>query len=258
MAMWTRRQTLLEGSLVLLSNASICSICSGAQHKPEIFGCTVPETRADAFFQNASETRSFITGDEPMIPHSANRNFDYALAHTLAKLTHVFKVKPGFAYYDDSGAMNAYATSAARLNGSDGTILFGERLLKSLLAARENPDVGVAAVCAHEFGHILQYKHGLAKKLQEGQPTAKRVELQADLFAGYFAGIRKRERPGFPAAVFATTQQNFGDDNIRHSNHHGTKKERADAIVQGFNASFQKSMSLDDLIQMSINYVSTL
>jgi hypothetical protein len=33
--------------------------------------------------------------------------------------------------------------------------------------------------------------------LRVGQPTVKRLELNADFFAGYFAGMRKRERATF-------------------------------------------------------------
>ena len=45
---------------------------------------------------------------------------------------------------------------------SDGTVLFGVRLLRKLMNdfANDNPDAAVAAVCAHEFGHIVQYQEG--------------------------------------------------------------------------------------------------
>jgi predicted metalloprotease len=136
--------------------------------------------------------------------------------------------------------------------------LFGQRLLKRLMANNDNPEVGVAAVCAHEFGHILQYKHKLDKKLRDGQPTVKRVELQADFFAGYFAGARKRERPAFPAAVFAMTQYNMGDDMIHNPSHHGTPDERAAAIVRGFETAFKLKRSLAEAIQISMEYVATI
>ncbi len=98
---------------------------------------------------------------------------------------------PGFAYFDDSAGMNAHATTRQLLSRSDGTVLFGRRLLDTLLARREHPDVAVSAVCAHEFGHIAQYKIGIHKQLREGEETVKRLELHADFLAGYFAGCRK-------------------------------------------------------------------
>ena len=63
----------------------------------------------------------------------------------------------------------------------------------------------MATVCAHEFGHILQYQKGLIRPLQGWDSTNRRIELHADFLAGYFAGIRKGKRPSFPAVVFATT-----------------------------------------------------
>src|SRR5262249_35993307 len=47
---------------------------------------------------------------------------------------------------------------------------------------------------------------GCSKRVNAGQSTVKRSELQADYFAGYFAGHRKRERPTYPAAVVALAQ----------------------------------------------------
>ena len=175
----------------------------------------LPDNEVDAFLKTAPDTRMFVTGNEPMIPRSGDKDFDLALAQTLSMISDVFRVTPGFAYYDDYDGLNAYATNRARLNGASGTVLFGQGMLKRLRGLRESPDVAVAAVCAHEFGHILQYKHRLVSRLQAGQTTTKRAELQADFFAGYFAGVRKRQRPSYPAAVFAMTQYGFGDNNLK-------------------------------------------
>ena len=114
------------------------------------------------------------------------------------------------------------------------------------------------AVCAHEFGHILQFKHGLIRKVNEGQPTVKRSELQADYFAGYFAGLRKRERPEYPAAVVAVTQFSVGDHGVTNKNHHGTPKERGAAVVRGFEAAFRQNKNLSEAIQESTAYVMSL
>jgi hypothetical protein len=214
--------------------------------------------QAGAFLNTAGREQLYETGHEPMISNSGDRDFDVALAHTLAMISDEFSVLPGFAYYDDYEGPNALATPAARRQRADGTVLFGQRLLKQLLATRESPDVAVAAVCAHEFGHILQYKHHLDERVGEGQPTVKRVELQADYFAGFFAGIRKREREDFPAAVFAVTQFESGDDRVNHPQHHGTKEERGAAISQGFEAGYRRRLSLSEAIEASLNYVSRI
>ena len=165
---------------------------------------------------------------------------------------------PGFAYYDDDDSNNAYATERTRLNRADGTVLMGINLQRRLRAGQDHPDVAVAAVCSHEFGHILQYRHRLIARVNAGQPTVKRSELQADYFAGFYAGLRKKERPSYPAAVVAAAQGEFGDNNFSNHTHHGTETERANAVVRGFNASFHESKSLGQAIEESTKYVLTL
>lgn len=218
----------------------------------------LPEDEAKQYMDDQTDSRLYITGNEPMIPRSGDKDFDLALAQTLAKISATLGVLPGFAYYDDYDGKNAYATPMVRLNNADGTVLFGQRMLGLLLSGGESPEVSVAAVCAHEFGHILQYKRGLHHIVGAGQPTVKRIELQADFFAGYFAGIRKRDRPNFPAAVFATTQYSFGDNMINHPSHHGTHEERGAAIVKGFEVAFSLKRNLSEAIQISTNYVTQL
>ncbi|TFW33161.1 metalloprotease [Massilia horti] len=193
-----------------------------------------------------------------MIPRSGDRDFDLALAHTLAAVSEKLEALPSFAYYDDYDGANAYATPKVRMNNADGTVLFGQRLLSRLMSGTESPEVAVAAVCAHEFGHILQFKRGLDRVVGVGQPTVKRVELQADFFAGYFAGARKLERPNFPAAVFAMTQHSFGDNMVNHPGHHGTSEERGAAIAKGFEAAYREKCTLAQAIQISTNYVAGL
>jgi hypothetical protein len=256
---FTRRFGVVGGALFIISGLVPGNKAFGqhSRHNP-IYGCMLPRREVGIFFETATEARTYITGDEPMIPKSGDSQFDYALAQTLGKISQVLDVGPGFAYYDDHESANAYATDVPRSNGADGTVLFGQRLLKRLMASNDYPDLGVATVCAHEFGHILQYKHKLDKIVGGAQATVKRVELQADFFAGYFAGVRKKERPSFPAAVFAMTQYNAGDDMINYPSHHGTPDERADAIVRGFETAFTRGRSLSEAIETSISYVTAL
>lgn len=198
----------------------------------------------------------FATGNETPIHSSGDRQFDYALAHTLSRLSDILGVLPGFAYYDDGSDKNAYASRYVRLNNSDGTVLFGLGFLRHALSAREHPDVGVAAVCAHEFGHILQFKRNLEPVLLANQNTVKRLELHADFLAGYFAGVRKRSKHDYPAAVFAVKAHEIGNTAFDDPNHHGTPNERADAVVQGFKIAHDDQKSLDEAIQIGINYVA--
>jgi predicted metalloprotease len=54
----------------------------------------------------------------------------------------------------------------------------GINLLKRLMRRGESPDVAVATVCSHEFGHILQFKHGLIEKVDAGHKTVKEVSCR--------------------------------------------------------------------------------
>jgi len=253
--MWSRREVVAGGMLSLCFGA--CCRAETAR-TPHTFGCSLADEDVDAVYPKGTDTRTYFTGDEPMIPRSGDRDFDYALAQTLAKISDAFGVLPGFAYYDDSDSRNAYDTSRTRLNRADGTVLMGMYLQQQLRAGQDHPDVAVAAVCSHEFGHILQYRHNLVARVNAGQPTVKRSELQADYFAGFYAGLRKKERPSYPAAVVAVTQGNYGDTHFNSPRHHGTEAERSAAVVRGFNAAFREGKTLAQAIEASTNYVMTL
>jgi hypothetical protein len=254
--MWSRRETIAGGMLTLLFGN--CCAHAESSRAPHTFGCCLAKQDVDRVYPAGTDTRVFFSGNEPMIPRSGDRDFDYALAQTLAKISDAFGVLPGFAYYDDSGSLNAYATERTRLDRADGTVLMGINLQRQLRASRDNPDVAVVAVCAHEFGHIVQYRHRLIEKVNAGQPTVKRSELQADYFAGFYAGLRKKERPSYPAAVVAVTQGEFGGNNFSNHTHHGTETERANAVVRGFEAAFREGKSLNQAIEESTNYALTL
>jgi hypothetical protein len=256
--MLTRREVLLGGLLTLIYVRGSDCCAQTRQRRTRGPGCVLTEIQANQFFPADGEQQMFITGQEPMIPKSGDRNFDIALAQTLAKIAATLDVLPHFAYYDDFDGRNAYATSAVRGRRSDGTVLFGQRLLSELMGMGQSPAAAVTAVCAHEFGHILQFKRGLSRIVLEGQSTVKRAELQADYFAGYFAGRRKIEKPDYPAAVVAATQYNFGDNDTESQHHHGTNRERGSAVVAGFKAAYNSRLNLGDAIQSSISYVRTL
>jgi hypothetical protein len=215
-------------------------------------------TSTDEHLAPSTDELLTYTGKEPIIASSGDREFDYALAQTLSRIADTFRVLPGFAYFDDFEGANAYATAIARMKRADGTVLFGQRCLKATLAQPDNPDVGVTAICAHEFAHILQFKLNLRKKLLEGQTTVKRMELHADYLAGYYAGTWKLKKPDYPAAVFASTQFDWGDRKVNNPKHHGTPDERAAAVVRGFEVAYRERHNLAEAVQIGMNYVSSL
>jgi hypothetical protein len=255
--MITRRETVLRGLLTIGWSAVPC-LCHAQSAGPRSsFGCMLVGDEARRLLAASTGHQLFANGNKEIVVKSGDREFDYALAQTLARLADTFEVLPGFAYYDDGGRPNAYATNAKKLARADGTVLFGAGLLKRLLTAPESPDVAITAVCAHEFAHILQYKRGLHDVIGAKQ-TVKRVELNADFLAGYFAGTRKSQKSDYPAAVFATTQHGAGDMDVGSPGHHGTPNERAAAIVRGFEVAYRERRPLAEAIQIGLNYVSVL
>lgn len=255
--MWTRRETVVGGALTLLFGGLQNCSCALASAAPHSVGCLLADADFHSVYPNGTPTIR-VSGNEPIIYNSKDRNFDFALAQTLAKISRAFGVVPGFAYYDDSDTANSFATPLVRLKNRDGTVLMGINLFRQLRNTTDSPDVAVAGVCSHEFGHIVQFKYGLINKVKAGQPTIKRIELQADYFAGYFAGFRKRERPSYPAAVVALTQRRLGDTAYNNEQHHGTPLERGAAVVRGFEASFRENKNFYEAIQESTQYVLQL
>lgn len=255
--MVTRREVTLGGLMTILWGLQSCTCNAQSLRSRHTFGCILTPDEAEQFLATSTSQQLFVTGNEPIIASSGNRDFDYALAQTLSRLSDAFEVLPGFAYYDDFDGKNAYATNVRRLSRADGAVLFGKRLFILTMSAREHPEVALSAVCAHEFAHILQFKQGLDRSLLAGQSTVKRVELHADFLAGYFAGTRKLQKPDYPAAVFAVTQYSAGDNIVNHPNHHGRQEERAAAVVRGFEVAYRDRRSLADAIQSGVNYVSS-
>lgn len=142
------------------------------------------------------------------------------------------------------------------MDKADGTVLFGKDLLKAQLS-EDSGGVAVMAICSHEFGHIVQFKKNLISKLNSGQSDVKRSELHADFLAGYFAAHRKHESPDFPAAEFAMVAHQLGDFE-ESPQHHGTPKERAAAIVEGFKTFKDDHLGFDDAVEMGVQYVLSL
>jgi len=252
--MLTRRETVLGGALTLLWGG--CACAQGERERG--LGCMLEPQQAEPFLATATEPQAFDKPQEKLIASTGNPHFDLALAQTLSRLTDVFGVLPGFSFFDDYDGENAYATTATKLKRADGTVLYGKRYFINTMGMPDNPEIGVVATCAHEFGHIVQYKHGLHKQLKIGQSSVKRLELHADFFAGYFAGARKREKPDFPAAVFAANRYSRGDFATHKAQHHGTPDERAAAVVRGFETAYRERRSFTDAIGIGVDYVERL
>jgi hypothetical protein len=195
-AMITRRH-LLAGGTASIVFYPVCACC-----QPSYKGCSITADHANALVDSEQVWFSYNS----VTTGSGDRDFDRALAETLQFLSDRFFILPGFAFFDEPGSPNAFACPTRRLGRSDGDVLFGRKLFRLIMSRREHPEIGVVSVCAHEFGHIAQLKYGIRNRLVGLDQRVKRLELHADFLSGYFAGLRKRERPDFPAATFALTQ----------------------------------------------------
>jgi hypothetical protein len=164
---------------------------------------------------------------------SGDRTLDRAIGTTLSRLSDLFEVHPGFGFFDDGQAPNAYATTRTMVPGTSGSVVFGVTLLRRQIQQAPS-GVSVMGVLAHEFGHIVQFTTGVHRTLSAGQSTARLAELHADFLAGYYAGRRARSNTGMDTDSLGDAFRAIGDMNREHPNHHGTPRERVRALTAGF------------------------
>jgi hypothetical protein len=234
-ALVVRRDVLLGGTVTVRWLRMGCP-CHAQTTSGHALGCYIPSEDAPTYFGRTHSAQAFARGDETLEPRSGDRYLDEALAQALATIGGAFDVLPGFSYYSGPDDDNAYATPEPRLQRTDGTVLFGVRLLKELLALTESRDAAIVSVCAHEFGHVVAYKTGLQRKLVPDASKTYRGEQFADFMAGFFSGLRRRALADYPAVVFATTLRGLAG-NTRGT--HGTQAERGEAVAEGFKAAYQ-------------------
>jgi hypothetical protein len=165
----------------------------------------------------------------------------------------VFGVNPGISYYDDGAQPNALAIPTAILPVPadiddlgplaefllrwDGIILLGVNLFKQEMVLQgAGPNLPLAAIVAHEFGHIMQYKAGMSP---EGP---WQMELHADFMAGWYLGrVRFLAEGGFitseaPESLKVSVKKFFeiGDYAFNDPLHHGTPEERSRMVQTGY------------------------
>jgi hypothetical protein len=129
--MITRRH-LLGGGTVF---AVFYPICAGCQSLYK--GCSITVDQADALLDSEQVRFSY----DSVTTGSGDRDFDRALAQTLQFLSDRFFVLPGFAFFDESGSPNAFASHTRRMGRSDGDVLFGRKLFRQIMSRRERPEI---------------------------------------------------------------------------------------------------------------------
>ncbi|HKY93777.1 MAG TPA: hypothetical protein VJL84_00670 [Kiloniellales bacterium] len=195
---------------------------------PRTAGCSLAQGQL-------AEFNSYGYGDPwGVIESSGDPALDRALGKALVRLSGLFGQRPGFGFFDDYGMPNAYATYETTVPGTWGTVLYGMTLFRQLVQGYADEGMAVMMIAAHEFGHIAQYAGGADQQLQAGHYTVKPVELHADWLAGWYLGMRKRDRPDLSLTEAGRFLYSIGDYMTFDYNHHGTPDERVAAAEGGF------------------------
>jgi hypothetical protein len=194
------------------------------------------------------------TGDPAM-----DRDLDRA----LAMVADLMGVNPAFGFYDpaylhnpvghERDAWNAFATAEATdIAGSWGTVAFSLNLFRDELHRHDPSGMSVMTIIAHEFGHIVQYRYG--HQLHVGYP--RKSEINADFWAGYFLGTRKRALPSLRFERAGDMMMRFGRSvNGNPTRSHGDERERLDAAEAGFRVAFVARRPFDQAMAAGLEYV---
>jgi hypothetical protein len=167
-------------------------------------------------------------GDGRLYNSTGNPNWDAGLTGEIHLAETGFMVHPNFGIIQDGNSPNAFAMPrVTNPNFPDGTVAFGINLLRNELGST-GTGCSTAAIVAHEYAHILQFKAG-------GVPQGKYSELHADFLAGWYIGNRGRWVPTNAfSSMFSFYQK--GDYSFNSPGHHGTPDQRAAAFRAGVEA----------------------
>lgn len=180
---------------------------------------------------------------------------DGLLGLALVGLAELFKVNPGFVFYDDADSPNARATDETVIPGTWGTVAMGRGFFGDTMRLGDK-GLSLIAVCAHEFGHIHQMRRGYQKGLLRRDTTVRPIELHADFLAGYFLASRKKEHPDLDLFTVGETFSTLGDVDVRGRGHHGTPVERTAAITAGYDLFNGGERDIERVAEAGVDYVA--
>jgi len=116
----------------------------------------------------------------------------------------------------------------------EGYILMG-RYFAMQLIQQTGTSLPIAGVLAHEWGHRAQFTYGW---MTQTEPTARRTELEADMWSGLYMGMSKLWTGPYMQSFFQTLF-NIGDYNFNSPGHHGTPNQRYAAGATGLTLALQ-------------------
>lgn len=242
-----------------------CPVCARALAQtgqmvpmPQVPGCVLQGDDATHFAEENGHSWITYSRFAEIFESSGNPELDRAFGVMLVHLSHLFQVNPRFYFYDDGRELNAYATDEVYDDTyPNGTVFMGMNFMNHML--RESPygDILLMAVCAHEFGHIVQYfTSGLAPRLRAMHSTVKYMELHADFLAGFYVARRSSGYETEQLRHLGEGWEASGDTAFNDPNHHGTQAERIAAIEAGFTlAEGSASVTINDAIQSGLAYL---
>lgn len=234
MSTFSRRRLLQTGvALACLKPAAACAQSADSVSQ----GCCILPDQQGLYQMPAAGNKRRPRQTTNEILKAINNNsgqpsaFNRDLGPVLADMSRTFKENPGFGYYDDGSALNAFATSATAINQTGGTIGFGRNMLRKQLEI-DPVGISVVAICAHEFAHILQFRTHLSDRLLRKYSDYCR-ELHADYLAGFFL-FWFQETRGSDLQGVGRSWEDMGPSEFTTNLSHGTAEMRLDCIQQGY------------------------
>jgi hypothetical protein len=194
-------------------------------------------------------------------------NATNAIAAVPLELSREFGMQVVIALYDDgdqgpdgnASAIDKYLWPLMAGPPPEGTLLLGERCFQTLLSNRFQ-FAAIASICAHEMGHLIQYKYVNAElfALRNQDRSVVRTELHADFVCGYYGACRKKVQPDWPVVIQVITQFKFGDQRVADPMHHGTPRQRGEAVQAGFLFGEGQQRTAREVAVAGLQYVRSL
>lgn len=143
-----------------------------------------------------------------------NDDYSYRLLGEMQRSFWNLERNVKFNVIDDCGSGNAFATP------NPPEISLGLKLYRDL-KARPSGILALKVILAHEWAHQVQFENNL---IDRNEP-ARRMELEADAFAGYYMYVGAMSGS---AALMQTLSElhKLGDEEFNSATHHGTSIER--------------------------------
>lgn len=248
-----KRRELLK---LLICGACLPRISAAEEEVPfgqplQALGCSLNTGQATKLM---SRSMTLSALKDKLIETSGDAHLDVTLGKALVRLAAAFHEQPGFGFYDDSRGKNAYASRERVVQGTWGTVLYGQRMFQEVMERANDGGMAALTIAAHEFAHIAQFHTDTDSKLMANQTTVKRVELHADYLAGWYLGTRKQSQPDLKLWAAGRTVYEIGDEDFNDPQHHGTPDQRVDASEKGF-ALGLKSGEFHDAFEQGVRYI---